>query len=309
MRHNTLIRGTFHLVLGGLFVHAFGCATAPVVPPPKPTLQEKIKHLPRPAPPVEKEAPIASKPPSQQPQTNLPVKVIKPVQIEAPPHPFKKRKVPVISIKGDPRDFAFSKGPEAAYVLENGLFVPYPMRKIFRGKTKCKRGKRGHIALDIAGVGKAWGVGTPIRAITRSKVVYIGKPEQNAKKFGRQDRRKGYEKRAGVKIPRSQFIEGYGKVFFFTKNYGSFRTGNYLVTEALVPPIKGKKVRYMHMGAIRPDLKKGDILEGGEELGVMGGTAVLDSAPHLHIDIEDDAGDRVDIEPLLGITKYYEPCP
>ena len=299
----------FPLLLGVLALQSWGCATTPAVPPQKPSLQAKINELPPPEPVADKVKPpeirVQPKPLKTTPET----RVITPVKTPSPPHPFKEQDVPVVSIQGDPRDFAFTEGTGAAYVLENGLFVPYPMKKIFRGKTKCKRGKRGHIALDIAGVGKAWGVGTPIRAITRSKVTYIGRPEKDAKKFGRQDRRRGFEKRAGVDIPRSRFLKGYGKVFFFTKSYGSFRTGNYLVTEAIVPPLQGKTVRYMHMGAIRPDLKKGDILEGGEELGVMGATAVLDSAPHLHIDIEDESGERVDIEPLLGSTKYYAPCP
>ena len=43
----------------------------------------------------------------------------------------------------------------------------------------------------------------------------------------------------------------------------------------------------MHFADLRPDLKVGDIVEAGEEIGIMGSTAILESAPHVHIDVED----------------------
>ena len=57
----------------------------------------------------------------------------------------------------------------------------------------------------------------------------------------------------------------------------------------------------MHLGAIHPELRVGDVVEAGQEIGLMGGTAVMHDAPHVHIDIEDEDGDRIDVAPLLGL--------
>jgi murein DD-endopeptidase MepM/ murein hydrolase activator NlpD len=111
-----------------------------------------------------------------------------------------------------------------------------------------------------------------------------------------------------VDLPRSRLIEGYGRVFFFTRNYGTSRTGTIVVTRGLTGPLKGHRIRYMHLGAVRPDLRVGSILEPGEELGLMGGTAILDSLPHVHIDIETPDGLRVDVEKLFGIDRHHAPC-
>jgi hypothetical protein len=58
-------------------------------------------------------------------------------------------------------------------------------------------------------------------------------------------------------------------------------------------------IRYMHMGAVHPSLKVGDILEPGQEIGLMGGTGVQRSSPHLHFDISTPDGRRVDPAPYL----------
>ena len=38
----------------------------------------------------------------------------------------------------------------------------------------------------------------------------------------------------------------------------------------------------MHFAALRPDLKVGDIVEAGEEIGIMGSTAILESRARTH---------------------------
>ncbi len=97
-----------------------------------------------------------------------------------------------------------------------------------------------------------------------------------------------------------------GRVFFFTSSYGSSRTGAIIVTEVLEGPLEGHQVRYMHLGAIRPDLSPGVIVDSGEEIALMGGTAILESAPHVHIDAENPQGDRVDMAPYLGLQSQSE---
>ena len=90
-----------------------------------------------------------------------------------------------------------------------------------------------------------------------------------------------------------------------TARAGSAKTGVFLVTKAIHPKIDGYKVRYMHLSAVRPDLKRGDILEAGEELGIMGATAIQVSAPHVHIDIENEKHVRVDVSQFIGLGKHF----
>ena len=102
-------------------------------------------------------------------------------------------------------------------------------------------------------------------------------------------------------LPTSAEVPGYGEVWFFTRDYGSWHTGVIVVTRLLDGPLQGYTVRYMHMAAAEPNLREGDVVEAGQEIGIMGGTAVLESTPHVHIDIEDPDGDRVDPNPVLGL--------
>jgi murein DD-endopeptidase MepM/ murein hydrolase activator NlpD len=96
-------------------------------------------------------------------------------------------------------------------------------------------------------------------------------------------------------------VPGYPKVYTMTLNHGSFRTGVFIVTKAKHPKIEGYRVRYMHLAAIRPGLSVGDTIEAGEEIGIMGATAIQVSAPHVHIDIEDENLVRVNPATYIGL--------
>ncbi|MDP6947187.1 MAG: peptidoglycan DD-metalloendopeptidase family protein, partial [Myxococcota bacterium] len=139
-----------------------------------------------------------------------------------------------------------------------------------------------------------------------------GLPEKDAKQFGIPDRGKGTVRR-GYKgrlvLPKERVIPGYGRVTFFTKDYGSWRSGVVISTRVLEGPLKGHQIRYMHLGAVHPSLKRGTIVEMGEEIGLMGGTAILDSAPHVHVDMTNTKGDRVDIARLLDLPQAAKRCP
>ena len=41
----------------------------------------------------------------------------------------------------------------------------------------------------------------------------------------------------------------------------------------------------------------------------MGGTAIMNSPPHVHIDIADPNGNRIDVNPILGLQSKQAPCP
>ncbi len=189
-----------------------------------------------------------------------------------------------------------------------GLAVPYPLDHIFGMFGDCRSGGRQHAALDIGGVGPAAGLGTPVRAMVRSRITAIGRPEDDPARYGRPDNRGGTTRRSGVDLPRSADIAGYGRVAFFTRDYGSGHTGAMISTEAIGTTIDGHRVRYMHLGAVHPQLAVGDEVEAGQEIGLMGGTAVMESLPHVHIDIETPGGRRIDVAPLLGMAPDTNRC-
>lgn len=191
-----------------------------------------------------------------------------------------------------------------------GIVKPYDMNNVFSTFGDCRPGGRTHAGLDVGGVGPDGGIGTPIYAMSRVKVTYIGRPEDDPDKFGQPDRGRGHAQRGprAMKLPRTKEIPGYGVVNFFTRTYGSWRTGTILVMEGLEGPLKGHRVRYMHLGAIHPELRVGDIIEGGQEVGLMGGTAVLHDMPHVHIDIENAKGARVDVAPYVGLPADNSQC-
>jgi murein DD-endopeptidase MepM/ murein hydrolase activator NlpD len=68
----------------------------------------------------------------------------------------------------------------------------------------------------------------------------------------------------------------------------------------------------MHLADVHPELSVGDIVMPGEEIGLLGGTAVQDSTPHLHLDLETPEGVRVDPAPYMGLTTREDgeipPC-
>jgi len=193
-------------------------------------------------------------------------------------------------------------------VLPNGLVLPYPLDNLFRGWARCRGGVHTHKALDIAGVGKHWGVGTPVRAIAKMRITGIGTPEQSEKKYGRRLKSNGTVKRGNSKLPCSREIEEYGKVYFFTTTYGKYRSGVLVSGKVLEGKLKGYKVRYLHLAAHHPKIKKGKIVEAGQEIGLMGGTAVQEDPPHVHFEILSPKGNKLDPGPLLGIGSTIPTC-
>ncbi len=188
-----------------------------------------------------------------------------------------------------------------------------PPRAGFSHPVKHMRLMRGfdddgcwHQGIDIGGQGELGGVGDPILSVVRAKVTFIGTPEMNPRKFGRRDKRSGFAKRRHYRIPRRMQVSGYpGTVYPMTRNLGRSRTGVFIVTEAMHPEVLGYSVRYMHLAAVKPGLKVGDIVQAGEELGLMGATAIMVSAPHVHIDMETPKGMRVNPARFLGLEKVY----
>lgn len=190
----------------------------------------------------------------------------------------------------------------------DGIVPPYPLRWILRGFSKCRRGVHTHQAIDIAGVGPQRGLGEPIRSMVRARVVRVGRSTEDPELFGQPDRRPGKALRGRRELPRSKVIEGYGRVFFFTRSYGRWRSGTVVITEGVGGRLDGHEIRYMHLGAARTDLEPGRILEAGEQLGVMGGTAVQETTPHVHVDVTAPSGERVDVAALFDLPQTAKPC-
>lgn len=199
-------------------------------------------------------------------------------------------------------DKALDASVYAPRLIEDGLAYPYPAAKFFRGFGACRGRKHHHEGIDLGGVGPEWGIGTPIRSMARAEILFIGTGEDDPEQFGAPDKRPGEALRGDKMLPRMKEIDGYGKVYFFTRTKGRWRSGNIMVTRAIDGPLAGHTIRYLHLAAFRPDLKVGDVLDVGEELGLMGGTGVQESAPHLHLDIADPDGKRVDVAPLVGLA-------
>lgn len=189
------------------------------------------------------------------------------------------------------------------------VVLPYPLDRVFRGFGACRGERHHHEAIDIGGVGPHSGLGTPIRAMARARVTFIGRPEDDPRRFGQRDTRSGATTRGGRSLPRSFEVEGYGEVHFFTRTKGQWRTGVLIRTEGVGGTLDKHLIRYMHLGEVRPGLKVGDVVEAGEEIGLMGGTGVQESAPHLHLDVTDPSGKRLDVAPLLGLEPTARECP
>ncbi len=202
-----------------------------------------------------------------------------------------------------------ARNARAASETAPGVVLPYSLERVLSTFGDCRDGgRRQHRGLDIGGVGSDQGLGTPVRSMVRARVTMIGTGEQDPDRFGRPDTRSGTTERARQDLPRSFNVPGYGRVYFFTRDYGSWRSGTIIVTEALEGPMTGYRIRYMHLGAIHPGLQVGDEVEAGQELGLMGGTAIQTDSPHVHIDIEDLNGERVDVAPLLGLPADTRRC-
>jgi len=140
--------------------------------------------------------------------------------------------------------------------------------------------------------------------MVRARVIRIGRHTTNGRRYGRADRRRGTTMRSGRRFPRSREIPGYGRVYFFTRTKGSSRMGSFVSTVALDTDLEGHTIRYLHLAAVHPDVKVGDIVEAGQEIGLLGGTAVQRSWPHLHLDISNPAGRRVDPRPWIDAVNF-----
>lgn len=184
---------------------------------------------------------------------------------------------------------------------EAPYLIPVGETTVMSDFWDCRERGRQHRGIDFAGVGQQLGLGDPIVAIGRSRVTGLGRPEEDPVRFGRPLQRRQTTVRGGEELPTSAVIDGYGRVYFFTENYGQWHSGAIVITELLDGPLAGHQVRYMHLGAVAPDLQIGTILEAGDELGLMGGTAILHSGPHVHVDAEDPLEVRIDLAPFLGL--------
>lgn len=232
----------------------------------------------------------------------VPVRISDPTT--TPPQPAPPP--PVVEV--EPPDEVFAPPPPIIREIGEGLVLPYPLTNPLRGFGKCRRGKRRHPAFDIGGVGPDGGLGTPIVAMVRARVTFIGLGSEDPGKFGRPDRRGGQARRGEHSYPRSMEVKGYGRVHFFTRDYGSWRSGTIIVTQALEGPLRDHEVRYMHLAAVHPDIQVGAVVEAGQEIALMGGTAVQESAPHVHIDIAAPDGQRLDVKAMLGLDEPHGPC-
>ncbi len=190
------------------------------------------------------------------------------------------------------------------------LVAPYPLDNLMRGFKGCRKGKRVHPAVDIGGVGPNWGLGTPVRSMVRARVERIGLPTEQPELYGVPDTRPGTARRSGRELPRSLQIPGYGQVHFFTRNYGRWRSGTTIILRGLDGGLQGYRIRYMHLGAVHPGLRVGQIVQAGEEIGLMGCTAIKDSPPHIHLDAVSPDGDPLDLKAIFtGRPRITASCP
>ena len=204
---------------------------------------------------------------------------------------------------------ARARKPVARPKVMPGIVAPYSLERVIGTFGDCRPGGRQHRGLDLAGVGPNKGLGTPIWSMTRARVVRMAWPgDEDPVRYSRFDRREGQAKRGGQWLPRWTDAPGYGRVHFFTRGHGTSHTGVMLVVRVEGGPLDGHTLRYMHMASIHPALREGDLIEAGQEIGLMGGTAVQSSSPHVHIDLETPQGVRVDVAPLLGLEADKKRC-
>ena len=195
---------------------------------------------------------------------------------------------------------------EKGLPIEPGFVQPYPYGNLMR---QFNGGNCKHRGLDIGFVGQRYnGMGSVVNAATRSVITLIGKTGENVGEFGKLDTRSGEAIRTGKKFPRQILVPGYGLVYPFSRNYGRWRSGTVIVTKVLEGKYKDYILRYMHLGGVRPDLRVGSVVEAGEHIGIMGSTAVMDSYPHVHIDMSTPDKQRIDPGPLIGLPETASLC-
>lgn len=193
------------------------------------------------------------------------------------------------------------------YRLDSGVLLPYPLDNLFRGWVECT-GRGHHKAIDIGGVGPDDGLGTVVRAMGKGKVIQIGMPADDPARFGTPLTGVDTVTRGRHTLPAWKDVPGYGKVWFFTKDYGRHRSGGVISIRLTDGPLADHEIHYLHVAAARPGLAVGDVVEAGEELGLLGGTAVLDAPPHLHLAIDTPEGKPVDVGRVFGIGVTRVPC-
>jgi murein DD-endopeptidase MepM/ murein hydrolase activator NlpD len=220
--------------------------------------------------------------------------------------PTSSASLPSSIIPKDPKDSSVPLvpgDPSQVVMLNPDLALPYPLDNVVSTFGECRGVKKIHRGLDLGGVGPDAGLGTPIRSMTRGIVLEVGSPDTDPRRFGKWDLREGPAKRRGLELPRSREIPGYGKVNFFTRGRGWSKMGVMIEIKTVGGALDGYQIRYMHLGAVHPSLKAGDMVEVGQEIGLMGGTAVQESMPHVHIDMDTATGRRVDVAPHLGLPR------
>lgn len=202
-----------------------------------------------------------------------------------------------------------SRAPLELQPIPPGFVLPYAVERVYGTFGDCRSGgRRQHSGIDLGGIGENAGLGTPVRAMARARVTMIGRPDEDPGRFGRPDTRSGNVERNGELLPRVLPVSAYGNVAFFTRDYGSWHSGAIIVTEVIGTELDGYQIRYMHLGAVHPELREGDVIEAGQELGLMGGTAIMHDHPHVHIDIEDEDGERIDPAPYVGLAPDTHRC-
>ncbi len=191
--------------------------------------------------------------------------------------------------------------------LQGGVAIPYPLDNLMRGWTPCTR-RGSHKAIDIGGVGPHDGIGTPVRAMAHARVVRVGLPEDDPGRYGAVLEQGRTTLRGRKELPVRGRVPGYGVVHFFTRNHGAHRSGAVIVLEGLSGPLKGYTLTYMHLATVKRGLKAGSVVRAGDEIGLMGGTAVQRDPPHLHLEIDHSDGRRVDPGRILGIGPTGVKC-
>jgi hypothetical protein len=196
--------------------------------------------------------------------------------------------------------------PQRAWFVEPGLALPYPLHRLLQGWSPCKAAGT-HRGLDITGAGADAGLGTPVRAVMDAEVVEIGLPADDPGRFGTPLPGGGEVVRAGVHLPSSREVPGYGEVRFFTEDHGSMRTGTLLRMRILAGPLARHTAIYMHLAAVHPDVRVGETVRAGQEVGLLGGTAVQNDPPHLHFEVRSPRGEALDPGRVLkfGPTSIY----
>ena len=195
---------------------------------------------------------------------------------------------------------------ELGLPIAEGYAQPYPYGNLMRqyDGNRCR-----HRGLDIGAVGeKNGGLGTVVNSATPGVITLIGKAGGDVKEFGKIDKRSGTTKRTGKTYPRQILAPGYGVVYPFSRTYGRWRSGTVIVVRVTDGPLKDYTLRYMHLADVRPDLKVGSKIEAGEHIALMGATAIMDSWPHVHIDLTNPEGKRVDPASYIGLQETISHC-